>query len=421
MERGWYSLICPGSHHPDISGRIPKDIADSVSQALLSQLEQGQEEVVQLQRDISSFLDDHRDFGDAWCGSTNAHRDELVLEGLVRTCDASADLEDSRSTCPESTRHFLQRDGGQGFLDLISTMRDPGAKPRFVPHAMFDSIMGSDPAKLTAAEKLVVLQMTVSRNWFLAMMVWNTILAFYGQSQQFQPTKLRDGKTDPELRKEHKTMYEEYTAEKKAALWNCRGCGVLEDDMPEGRKLLACAACNKIDRRVKYCSRECQKSDWKRHKRTCGKVLSAEEAFAAVTDGSSMGDSAQTSARPYQLSSGHLYDSNFPRPIPPFVHRRQLKHQIMLLKKNTDSDYMLTPSSSNKDYGVVVRHPSGRQVFLLARHRAMETGDHKSVSIMFQFLAMQTQFTREVTLAAVREQLVAEYGVPESILLEAKK
>jgi hypothetical protein len=42
----------------------------------------------------------------------------------------------------------------------------------------------------------------------------------------------------------------------------CRSCGVA----PE--KLMACSSCKK----VRYCSRECQKADWKRHKEECGKM-----------------------------------------------------------------------------------------------------------------------------------------------------
>ena len=53
----------------------------------------------------------------------------------------------------------------------------------------------------------------------------------------------------------------------------CSSCLMAEDDLPEGRKLLACAKC----RVVNYCSKECQKYDWKQggHKERCVAVGSS--------------------------------------------------------------------------------------------------------------------------------------------------
>ncbi|KAF2660957.1 hypothetical protein K491DRAFT_687773 [Lophiostoma macrostomum CBS 122681] len=43
----------------------------------------------------------------------------------------------------------------------------------------------------------------------------------------------------------------------------CRACG--KDEKDDGSDLLQCSRCKK----AKYCSRECQKRDWKMHKATC--------------------------------------------------------------------------------------------------------------------------------------------------------
>ena len=43
----------------------------------------------------------------------------------------------------------------------------------------------------------------------------------------------------------------------------CFHCGTSEEDV--GRKIMSCSRCKSIY----YCSRQCQKDDWKRHKKEC--------------------------------------------------------------------------------------------------------------------------------------------------------
>ncbi|KAL3420383.1 hypothetical protein PVAG01_08882 [Phlyctema vagabunda] len=43
------------------------------------------------------------------------------------------------------------------------------------------------------------------------------------------------------------------------------GCAQFAEELPEGRDLMLCGRC----RLAQYCSVECQKADWKEHKKTC--------------------------------------------------------------------------------------------------------------------------------------------------------
>jgi len=50
---------------------------------------------------------------------------------------------------------------------------------------------------------------------------------------------------------------------------------------------LRCSVCIKVRVEVLYCCKECQKADWKKHKKTCGLRMSAEDqaAFQAKMQG----------------------------------------------------------------------------------------------------------------------------------------
>lgn len=49
----------------------------------------------------------------------------------------------------------------------------------------------------------------------------------------------------------------------------CDGCGQTESEL--GQQLRACARCTS----AKYCSRECQRSDWRMHKKCCAMISRA--------------------------------------------------------------------------------------------------------------------------------------------------
>jgi len=53
----------------------------------------------------------------------------------------------------------------------------------------------------------------------------------------------------------------------------CKGCGKSNDDLEEGTKLLKCGKCKEMS----YCSKECQKGHWAKHKATCKKPEKRQE------------------------------------------------------------------------------------------------------------------------------------------------
>jgi len=381
-----------------------------------------QDELVKLQRQITLYVEQRPAFTAAWLEAGCTHREEMILEGLVRTCDSLVGLESKRANCPESSLDYLQRANGQGFLDLLEAMRDPGSTPRLVPNQAFDAMIGvGNQAKRTTVEKLYGHHTAVIRNFFLASMVRSTILAFHGEKEHYRTVMTAYGKqrhkADARLKKHEGGTMEQY----EGALWNCNTCGIMADLLPEGKRLLSCAKCKPLGRTVKYCDRECQKADWKKHKAICGKDFDSQSTLEALVGGLNLGAPTPPVPRERNESdsdpavNGEADGDRFPLPVAPFIHSRSLKNQIRHLKQTPKVDYVLKRPEPKGSYGVMMPHPVIQMMFLEVRRRAMATGDPEAVTRLYTLIAPFTQLC-EMTLKAVRVQLVAEYGVTEKLL-----
>ncbi|KAG8911933.1 hypothetical protein FRC00_005529 [Tulasnella sp. 408] len=89
--------------------------------------------------------------------------------------------------------------------------------------------------------------------------------------------------------------------------------------------------------------------------------------------------------------------------------------EVQGLNRNPTFDYAITLPHPKPDYGVTMPHPLGKMFFLLNRNRAMENGDHTAVEFVYQYLS---NFAKQhgLNTKIVRDQLVAEYGAPASLL-----
>lgn len=57
--------------------------------------------------------------------------------------------------------------------------------------------------------------------------------------------------------------------EKQPAIGTCMFCHKEDELAKEEKRLMRCGQCKRED--ITYCSKECQKKDWKGHKKICGK------------------------------------------------------------------------------------------------------------------------------------------------------
>ncbi|KAJ7618279.1 hypothetical protein DFH06DRAFT_1012130 [Mycena polygramma] len=388
-------------------------LADTNVLSLQTQTKQ----VCVLQRDLTrksarKFAED--DFEAHWTTRCSVkERENFILEGLVRTCEASPDFEDHRKWCPELTLKRLNRDSGKGFIDLLNklTLQDVDKVPddfRTVPNAVYDKInkLPANPHPgLTIAKKSCDAQ----RLMFLTMAVWNTLLAFYGETETIGLVKgQRDDRE--ELKRIQKTLPDnidlkrlasETAANRRDAERNCTACG-LTASRAGTATLSACQRCKVIDRLVFYCSKECQTKDWKTgrppHKSICGKKGAITDAY--LTD-------------EYLASNPPAVDDDdfFGAPEPGYVRSPALLHQLSLLKENPQVDYVLVRPAPHPDHGVVLQASEGSLFFKIMLKRAACGHAPREVLRMFQQLSPTAREARGVGVAGLKAQLLKEFGV----------
>ncbi|EJD55195.1 hypothetical protein AURDEDRAFT_109622 [Auricularia subglabra TFB-10046 SS5] len=367
------------------------------------------EMLVTMQQALREYMSYHPNFDTEWLGMPRARQDEIVLEGLVRTCEIGPDMESRRFFVPESRMGFLAQRGGRGFLDLIAQIENASPhQPYLVPCKAYDAYIGADNAeKHSAEDKLWLLKNSYSRSLFLCLLSYNTVLAFYGEKAGYRMTKASNYK---KLMRQLKTSSPEQYGDLKETMkhseWCCRTCGDVESSLPQGQRLLTCAKCKAIGRVVKYCGKNCQKRDWGTHKVFCGKAdnVSAEEALEKLgpTGAKVAGTAGNTSLA-------------FPMPVPPFVPSRHLRYQMQLIRDHPPYEYVyVRPTGEQRTLGILVDEGPVKDMFLSARERAFRSGDIDAVLELYAYLGIGLRGDSAL-LQELQRQLSLEYGVDAEV------
>ncbi|TCD66754.1 hypothetical protein EIP91_000995 [Steccherinum ochraceum] len=107
----------------------------------------------------------------------------------------------------------------------------------------------------------------------------------------------------------------------------------------EGTHLQACRACGV----ARYCSRECQKSDWKTHKKQCKKHQDASNRLNNSEDPSLQNAYARVTKwiLRHRPALGEALISSFDLPNNPYAHRRQILEVTARYLPDVDDEHCL--------------------------------------------------------------------------------
>ncbi|KAF8957199.1 hypothetical protein BDZ97DRAFT_1847730 [Flammula alnicola] len=401
-------------------GSNTQKLAASMSPYLALHEERVTRDICKLQEDlVRRWLEcmSSDNFERKWKELTQKRREELVLEGLYQASTTGPDMERHRRWCPDMTLENLAGNGGQGYIDMLMKLipDDVGAKitePTMIPHTGLERYYmkaeGSTPPEIRKY-----------RAYFMDLTLWRILLAFYGQSEEaiiYKP--LRQSSTsetrevmekvlgdDSERKLRH--MKREYKDDKIkfGAVNSCWSCGKDPSKLEPGQALKVCAKCNAIGRKIWYCSRECQTHDWKHgsprpHKAICGKEV----------------NDLSMEAEPHTKERS----KGIPLPDPGFERSPALLHQISLLERKPNVDYVLINPPPLPDVGIalpasaIVRQV--RQMFLIMRHRAFKSGDKRAARFLYQILNKSygenaSGISQQYPVSRLKEQFEREYGV----------
>jgi len=140
-----------------------------------------------LQRDLTSKAAKRyaeENFEEVWTQTCSVEeRRKWILEGLVRTCEATVEFEPWRQWAPETALDVLQANSGRGFLNLLQAilLPDPGKIPddyRRIPNAAVEQRMGLSHSMDGNKPLVMPLLLSIQRTLFITTFCWNVILAF---------------------------------------------------------------------------------------------------------------------------------------------------------------------------------------------------------------------------------------------------
>ncbi|KAJ7934817.1 hypothetical protein B0H13DRAFT_1854815 [Mycena leptocephala] len=410
-----------GSAVPDLTAGLPTEYYDMMlADAHVLNLQTITKQICILQRDLTRkaserFAED--DFESHWMRRTSAEeREDFILEGFVRSCLPPA-FEEQRKWCPELTLKRLNCGSGQGFLDLLQnlTFTDLDKVPNYfrtVPNAVHDRIHAFGDANSHPGRALAKKASESRRTYLLTMVVWNTLLAFYNESEEFNLGK--GVRKDPEELKRLKQLFgnvvdtrgisREMAASRLLGERQCTSCG-LSAAKAGVQALAACKRCKAIDRLILYCSKQCQTADWKEghppHKTDCGKEGEIVRSLLNTVPEATVDE-----------------DDIFPPPNPGYTRSPALLYQLKCLRENREVDYLLIEPEPLPDHGVMVPGALDRAFFRKCVHRAVcDHSPHEGL-LMFRQLEAIAREVPEFGVARLKKQLLKEYGVDLNAMMQ---
>ncbi|KAK0441304.1 hypothetical protein EV421DRAFT_2036342 [Armillaria borealis] len=397
---------------------------------LSSQLEKDirTKEMCLLQRDlaqaaVTGLSNDNLE--ERWRSLSQQRREELVLEGLYVTACVPNGMENWRLWCPEMTVATLSGTNDRNFIHLLKMLLPDDQ----VKETLSTPLLLANPAfeDLVKTNDIVLRQIfdgyRLKRSYFITMTVWSILNAFYGNREEMQVAKplYRDNsRPSKDVLRQAKKFYKDegrlpqfskdmrdYSRRKEAENHQniCFYCSRKEDMSGGGERFRICSKCKAVDRVVRYCSVECQKTDWKHgfprpHKAICGKVTFDEEK---PSEGIPDSETEVT-----ELESG------IPPPDPSFKRSPDLLHQISFITKPTPCDYVYMRPRPFDDIGIDIPDITDKVTFTAMRRQAMINGDPAAVLGMYGIL--QALAPASISEDQLKTQLRKEYGVDIDLL-----
>ncbi|KAE9396234.1 hypothetical protein BT96DRAFT_996949 [Gymnopus androsaceus JB14] len=425
---GFYgSRDMPSYTGPSLIGTPPMWDILAASDASVQLTNNMVEETAILQRNLSQkavFRFAKDDFESKWKSCTSETREKWILEGLVRTCQASPHFEERRMLCPEVTLPRLNLKGnGQPFLDLLQALclediYTVPANPKPLPSDAFNRFNGHDVSTQDRGCQLYQLTTLTKRTYFLVMFVWNVLLAFHGESRTVFLRKLAPAsKSKPSMQQVVKLLGLKNKDVKryvscKGAEPACQNCRLFADQIEGLTALVACSRCKSIGRHVYYCGRSCQVNDYKNgnppHKQICGNT-------DALLDATLSSPESKPKAKTPHTSTDEDQSEDIPRwpaPQPGYTRSPALQYQLLLLDEHPNLDYVLVRPEPQPDTTVVFPNAIGHFFFGLCMRRAVACYSPMEVYHMYQALEPSARKAMPAFgVEKLKEQLKKEYGV----------
>ncbi|KAJ7499993.1 hypothetical protein FB451DRAFT_1549456 [Mycena latifolia] len=332
----------------------------------------------------------HHEFDKAWLGWTSQERRDFLQNAILRGVGCQPQYyEEIRPYCREVSIAFLEG----SLLDVLKhcLLDDISQIPKTPIIYPIEFMKDIDEPALTPGRSLMLRYVRLRQTQLICIVLSQGLHHFAGEpAVETLPLK-GNFKVKGHERKAYKAM--------PAACEHCRE----EETDPKNHKMQVCGKCKDIGRQMPYCSRECVKADWPRHKLICGKPLTVENATAtAVPVDASMSRGQAPSIIP-----------RFPAPI------ASRESRACSGRQNPAVDYFLClPGTQDNLVSMALPDDAVSARFCAARDTAMSTGDLESVGAMFSVLISSARpliragkYREEYLVVQVKKEFDVEAGV----------
>ncbi|RDB15815.1 hypothetical protein Hypma_003629 [Hypsizygus marmoreus] len=344
-----------------------------------------------------------------WQAAKPTVRRDHFLEGHIRV--SILGHEDFRAHCGDITLASLEKTNGGGFLKLLKEYLhdDPSDVPTTPITYPYKATSGMPLPDST--NNVAQASASLERDLYLGFFLFHTLNSWKGdprpRSGQSTKTSFKED-LDPEMMKRFKSTMKpsEYKQMKQAMLSKyaaadrcCEGCGKPESTTMKHMQCKKCA--DLLNRRMCYCSRQCQKDDWPRHKKICGKKMTLE--------------AAQSTTLPSRVPAAvnHPDTVKIGPVVGGYTRSVALTAQVNRLHTMPEVDYFIAKASGEFSPLFLDAVPDFRTAFHEIRDRALTTGDRSAAAALGEFVLLIGAAAvpdGPLPLQPVMDQLVSEYG-----------
>ncbi|KAJ7607259.1 hypothetical protein DFH06DRAFT_1347524 [Mycena polygramma] len=332
---------------------------------------------------------------------------ELILEGLYRG-SCTSPRENSRVICPALTIEGLIGDGEYSLINLLKRIiaHDPTGNRRVRELFLFSHPYPEHEYRHTDAApdrlKAFLYNAILLRNCCIVETLNCTLEAYnnypaapaipmkYANRRRDETREARKEQSRAEIKKQNLRRIVDGSQCKERKPLVSPGCSTCSTKTSlEGLK--RCGRCQL----VWYCSSECQKKAWPDHKKFCGKGHFDPELLAPTPQAAAEFISCPVAAEGY-------------------IRTPALWRQIWYLSKadSQRSFYHFDTKPGHSDSILIEYPPGARDVFLVARRRAMASGSLPAIHMMYTIVLDGTlNGYYPLTPEQIRRQFEREYRV----------
>ncbi|KAJ7708509.1 hypothetical protein B0H16DRAFT_1632591 [Mycena metata] len=318
-------------------------------------------------------------FDEKWLRANPAVREKHVLVGLTTSCAAAHNLHHARRLCPRELNVPRLTKDGKFLIDLLKSvvpedLTAPPTQVKHFAHLDWDALRKyHDKANPKDADKLCHQEMLMLRTKLICHVLESTFRSFLGlEVNNIKLSKVHAIEKKLKSPENYRTFVPPGAQLSRTGCHSktCRNGMYRAVDIPKEQKFLRCGPCWKtLLREVKYCSRECQKEDWKpNHKAICGKPLDFDTMAKIATPATSPPSSVVGPA------------------VAGFTRSTALSYLISQLCLRPEADYLIMPTPTTDqviDFDVIdFVDAEAKALFRSIRDKALTSGDREAVAMI---------------------------------------